>query len=325
MSLASIESLNIVSELIKQFNEYDNLFSPVFLQYNGNSRIVSLQYRLRTFKNHMDDEKYLENLLKQYLKNPILIRSKLYSIQIFDNNSFHNLALDNRYIMKIDEFDAFNLSNLLSLESEFINIFINSNFTIDFDDLISSHICKQPKIVDKYITQYELTSLLKNNLLPERFKCLNIPVSFNMILSDYIEHFIPKKFLIAFFQWNKLEKKKYGPDKKKNYYAQMLSNKYGITPLEFGSRITIIIDMIVKYLQKNHNSIIKIENIKGFIALNKLEGVFTYQKERIIHEIRMIFETSLDNDNFAIKSCITFNFKWMKSIFRQILPEIRTF
>jgi len=325
MSLASVESLDIISELIQHFNEYDNLFSPVFLQYNGNSRIVSLQYRLRTFKNYMEDEKYLENLLKQYFKNPILIRSKLYSIQINDNNSPHNLALDNRYVMKIDEFNAFNLSNLFSLESEYINIFIDSNFTIDFDVLISSYISKQPKVVDKYITQYELTSLLKNNQLPERFKCLNIPVSFNMVLNDYIEHFIPKKFLIAFSEWHKLEKKKYGPDKKKNHYAQMLSNKYGITPLEFGSRIKTIIDVILENIQKNQNSIIKIENIKGFITLTKLEGVVTSQKDRTIYEIRMIFETSLDNDNFATKSCITFNFKWMKSIFRKILPEIRTF
>ncbi|KKK44535.1 MAG: hypothetical protein Lokiarch_17700, partial [Candidatus Lokiarchaeum sp. GC14_75] len=300
-------------------------FTPVFLQYNGNSRIISLQYRLRTFKNFMEDEKYLENLLDQYVKNPILIPGKLYSIQINDNKSPNNLALDSRYIMKIDEFNAFNLSNLLNLESEYINIFIDSNFTLNFDSLISTHISKQPKVIDKYITQYELTSLLKNNQLPEKFRCLNIPVGFEMVLNDFIEHFLQKKFLIAYSEWHKIEKKKFGPDRKKNHYAQMISNKYRITPLEFGSRIRTIIDMILAYIQKNHNSIIKIENIKGYITLSKLEGVYTSQKNGMVNKISMKFETSLDNDNFATKSNITFNFKWMKSIFRKILPEVRTY
>ncbi|KKM68145.1 hypothetical protein LCGC14_1463860, partial [marine sediment metagenome] len=324
MSVTPVESLEIVSELIHQFNEYENLFTPVFLQYNGNSRIISLQYRLRTFKNFMEDEKYLENLLDQYVKNPILIPGKLYSIQINDNKSPNNLALDSRYIMKIDEFNAFNLSNLLNLESEYINIFIDSNFTLNFDSLISTHISKQPKVIDKYITQYELTSLLKNNQLPEKFRCLNIPVGFEMVLNDFIEHFLQKKFLIAYSEWHKIEKKKFGPDRKKNHYAQMISNKYRITPLEFGSRIRTIIDMILAYIQKNHNSIIKIENIKGYITLSKLEGVYTSQKNGMVNKISMKFETSLDNDNFATKSNITFNFKWMKSIFRKILPEVRT-
>ena len=325
MSVTPVESLEIVSELIHQFNEYENLFTPVFLQYNGNSRIISLQYRLRTFKNFMEDEKYLENLLDQYVKNPILIPGKLYSIQINDNKSPNNLALDSRYIMKIDEFIAFNLSNLLNLESEYINIFIDSNFTLNFDSLISTHISKQPKVIDKYITQYELTSLLKNNQLPEKFRCLNIPVGFEMVLNDFIEHFLQKKFLIAYSEWHKIEKKKFGPDRKKNHYAQMISNKYRITPLEFGSRIRTIIDMILAYIQKNHNSIIKIENIKGYITLSKLEGVYTSQKNGMVNKISMKFETSLDNDNFATKSNITFNFKWMKSIFRKILPEVRTY
>ncbi len=325
MSVTPVESLEIVSELIHQFNEYENLFTPVFLQYNGNSRIISLQYRLRTFKNFMEDEKYLENLLDQYVKNPILIPGKLYSIQINDNKSPNNLALDSRYIMKIDEFIAFNLSNLLNLESEYINIFIDSNFTLNFDSLISTHISKQPKVIDKYITQYELTSLLKNNQLPEKFRCLNIPVGFEMVLNDFIEHFLQKKFLIAYSEWHKIEKKKFGPDRKKNLYAQMISNKYRITPLEFGSRIRTIIDMILAYIQKNHNSIIKIENIKGYITLSKLEGVYTSQKNGMVNKISMKFETSLDNDNFATKSNITFNFKWMKSIFRKILPEVRTY
>jgi len=325
LSVTPVESLEIVSELIHQFNEYENLFTPVFLQYNGNSRIISLQYRLRTFKNFMEDEKYLENLLDQYVKNPILIPGKLYSIQINDNKSPNNLALDSRYIMKIDEFNAFNLSNLLNLESEYINIFIDSNFTLNFDSLISTHISKQPKVIDKYITQYELTSLLKNNQLPEKFRCLNIPVGFEMVLNDFIEHFLQKKFLIAYSEWHKIEKKKFGPDRKKNHYAQMISNKYRITPLEFGSRIRTIIDMILAYIQKNHNSIIKIENIKGYITLSKLEGVYTSQKNGMVNKISMKFETSLDNDNFATKSNITFNFKWMKSIFRKILPEVRTY
>ena len=325
MSITSVESLDIVSELIHQFNEYENLFTSVFLQYNGNSRIVSLQYRLRTFKNYMEDEKYLENLLIQYFKNPILIPGKLYSIQINVNKSPYNLALDSRYIMKIDEFNGFNLSNLLNLESEYINIFIDSNFTLNFDSLISTHISKQPKVVDKYITKYELTSFLKNNQLPEKFRCLNIPVGFEMVLNDYIEHFIQKKFLIAFSEWHKIEKKKFGPDKKKNHYAQMISNKYRITPAEFGSRIRTIIDRILVYIQKNHNSIIKIENIKGYITLSKLEGVYTSQKNGMVNKIRMKFETSLDNYNFATKSNITFNFKWMKSIFRKILHEVRTY
>ena len=325
MSITSVESLDIVSELIHQFNEYENLFTSVFLQYNGNSRIVSLQYRLRTFKNYMEDEKYLENLLIQYRKNPLLIPGKLYSIQINDNKSPNNLALDSRYIMKIDEFNAFNLSNLLNLESEYINIFIDSNFTLNFDNLISTHISKQPRIVDKYITQFELTSILKNNQLPERFRCLNIPVRFEMVLNDFIEHFIKKKFLIAYSQWRKVEKKKFGPDKKKIFYAQMISNKYRITPLELGSRIRIIIDDILGYIQKNHNSIIKIKNIKGYITLSNLEGVYTSQKNGMVNKISMKFETSLDNDNFATKSNITFNFKWMRSIFRKILPEVRTY
>ena len=325
MGVANVESLDNVSELIHQFNEYENLFTPVFLQYNGNSRIVSLQFRLRTFKNYMEDDKYLENLLIQYFKNPILIPGKLYSIQINENKSPHNLALDSRYVMKIDEFNAFNLSNLLNLESEYINIFIDSNFTLNFDTLLVSHISRQPKVVDKYITQYELTSFLKNNRLPEKFKCLNIPVRFEMVLNEFIEHFIQKKFLIAFSEWHKLEKRKFGPDRKKNHYAQMISNKYNVTPLEFGNRIKIVIDRILAYIQENHNTIIEINNIKGYITLSKLEGVYTSQKDGIVNKISMYFETSLDNENFATKSNILFNFKWMRSIFRAILPEVRHF
>ena len=324
MSVANVESLDTVSELIHQFNEYENLFTPVFLQYNGNSRIVTLQFRLRTFKNYMEDDKYLENLLIQYFKNPILIPGKLYSIQINENKSPHNLALDSRYVIKIDEFNAFNLSNLLNLESEYINIFIDSNFTLNFDTLLVSHISRQPKVVDKYVTQYELTSFLKNNRLPEKFKCLNIPVRFEMVLNEFIEHFIQKKFLIAFSEWHKLEKRKFGPDMKKNHYAQMISNKYKITPLEFGNRIKIVIDRILAYIQENHNTIIEINNIKGYITLSKLEGVYTSQKDGIVNKISMYFETSLDNDNFATKSNILFNFKWMRSIFRKILPVVRT-
>ena len=325
MTITQLESLEIVSDLILRFNEYDNIFTPVYLQYNGITRIVSLQYRLRTFQNYMDREKFINNLIEQYFQNPILIQSKLYKIHVYDRNSPNDLALDPQYIMKINEFDAFNLTNLFTLESDYIDIYIDSSFKLDLDSLISSHISRQPKHIDKYVFQYELTSLLKTNQLPESFKCLNIPLTFNMVLNTFLRHFIPKKFLIAHSEWHKLEQKRTGLSHKKNYYSQMIDNKYGVPPLEFTRRIQLIIDNILNYIKNNHQKVIGITNLEGVIDVKRLDGLYLSKEGGIIKEIVLGFETNFDNNNFATHSLITFNFNWMRSIFKKYLPKKKTF
>ena len=91
MSAVDLTSLNEISQLIEQFNEYENVFELSFLHYNGKNEIITLQYRLRTYKSFMDGEEFLKNFLEQYLKHTIQIHSNLYSVQINDQNSTRNL------------------------------------------------------------------------------------------------------------------------------------------------------------------------------------------------------------------------------------------
>ena len=101
MSAVDLTSLYEVSQLMEQFNDYENVFELSFLHYNGKNEVITLQYRLRTYKSFMDGEEFLKNFLEQYLKHPIQIPSNLYSVQINDQNSTRNLALDKKYFIKV--------------------------------------------------------------------------------------------------------------------------------------------------------------------------------------------------------------------------------
>ena len=95
--------MNSVSELIQKFNTYEDLFTPIFLFYNGNSEIISLQYRLRTINSFLDEYEFISNIISQYLKNPIEIPSNLYSVQINDQKSLRNLAENQKYFIKLED------------------------------------------------------------------------------------------------------------------------------------------------------------------------------------------------------------------------------
>jgi len=133
MSAVDLTSLNEVSQLMEQFNEYENVFELSFLHYNGKNEIITLQYRLRTYKSFMDGEEFLKKFLEQYLKHPIQIPSNLYSVQINDQNSTKNLALDKKYFIRIEDSYIFHISNLLELDSEYVYIFIDTKFKFNLE------------------------------------------------------------------------------------------------------------------------------------------------------------------------------------------------
>ena len=315
MSVIKEQSLEKVSQLIEQFSEYENIFTPVFLQYNGKNEIITLQYRLRTYRSFMEEKDFLNNLIEQFLKNPIEIPSKLFSVQINDQKSLQNLATDQKFFIRLDDFFLFHLSNLLNLDSEYITIIIDSNFRIDLESLITSNISKQPKLLDKNTVQYELTSILKNNQFPKSFQCLNIPISFNLILNNFLEYFIPKRFLLAADKWYTLETYQKGSLRKRHEYFSMIKNKFGITPLEFNRRIQITLEEILTNIQLNFNNIIKIKNLKGFIIPKIPKGYHRAEKTGII-EISFKFETNFDNNQYVTHSLLTFEFNWMRKIFK---------
>ena len=138
----------------------------------------------------MDKQNFLKNLLNQYLENPIHIPSDLFSLQIHDQNSLKNYALDQKYFINVEDIYLFHLSNLFNLDSEYVNIFIDSKFKIDIESLIVSKISKQPKLMANNVLQYELTSILKINQFPEKFQFLNLPVSFNILVAVSWSFFI---------------------------------------------------------------------------------------------------------------------------------------
>ena len=263
----------------------------------------------------MDEEDFLNNLLHQYLKNPIQIPSKLFSVQINDQKSLKNLALDQKYFIRLDDFFIFHLSNLFNIDSEYITIIIDSNFKIDLESLITSYISKQPKLLDNNQVQYELVSILKNNQFPNSFQCLNIPISFNLILNNFLEYFIQKRFLLAADKWYTLETFQKGSLRKKREYFGMIKNKFGITPLEFNQRIHKVLEGILSYIQFNYNDIIKITNLKGFVLPKIPKGYHRVEKTGII-EIRFKFETNFDNNQCVTHSLLTFDFSWMRKIFK---------
>lgn len=315
MSTVKEQSLEKVSQLIEQFNDYENILTPVFLQYNGKTEIITLQYRLRTFRSFMEENDFLKNLLDQFLKNPIEIPSNFFSVQINDQNSLQNLASDQKYFIRLDDFYLFHLSNLVKLDSEYITIIIDSKFKIDIESLVTSNISKQPKLLGKNTIQYELISVLRNNQFPKSFQCLNIPISFNLLLNSFLEYFIPKRFLLAADKWYTLETYQKGSLRKRREYFSMIKNKFGITPLEFNRKIQSILGEILTYIQENFNNIIKIKNLKGFIIPKIPKGYHRVERTGII-EISFKFETNFDNNQCVTHSFLTFDFNWMRKIFK---------
>ncbi len=315
MSLVKEKSFEKVSELIQHFNEYEEIFTPTFLHYNGKTEIVSLQYRLRTFKSFMKGEEFLENLLEQYLKNQIQIPSEFFSVQINDQNSLKNFALDPKYFINIEDFYIFHLSNLFNLDSEYINIIIDSKFKIDIESLIVSKISKQPKLLSNNVLQYELTSVLKTSQFPEKFQFLNIPIRFNLVLNNYLEYFIQKRFLGAADKWFTIATFEKGSFRKKNEYSRMIRNRFGINPLEFNKRIQRVLENILTYIQDNYYDVININNLTGILKPKVPKGYRRADKTGIL-EIGLGFETNFDNNQYTTHSLLIFDFNWMRKIFK---------
>ncbi|MFX1296284.1 MAG: hypothetical protein ACFFD2_15715 [Promethearchaeota archaeon] len=311
------QSFENVTNLTEQFDEYNELFTLVSLQYSGNTQIMSIQYRLRTCHSFSNEDKFFENFLNQYLKNPILISSHLYTVQIYDQKTTENLANDPKYFFKKDEFYAFNLTELFNHDSEFITIFINSNFVLYLDSLIESHISKQPRLIEQKTLQYGFTSILKTELFPCILQCFNIPIHFDLNLNQFIEYFIPKKFLIALDKWVQMEKDN-KKNRIKNHYAQMIHNRFKITPLEFSHRIQLALNNMIIYIQENFNKVIQIRNKKGVI-LPEIPNAYHQAEKTGMLFIRFKFRTNFNNQNPGIKSLLIFNFKWMSKIFKKFV------
>ncbi|MBD3214540.1 MAG: hypothetical protein GF311_18150 [Candidatus Lokiarchaeota archaeon] len=320
ISITEVQNFETVSELMEKFDTYNELFSPVFLSYNGKTETISLQYRLRTFKAFTDRNEFFERLIQQYFQNPILIPSNLYNVEIRDRKTLRNLATDNKYFIKKGEFYSFNLSNLVDLETEYIDIFIDSKYKLHLHKIISSHISKQPKLVGKKTFKYDLTSLMKTEKFPENFQCIDIPIKYDIKLNDFIQHFINKKFLIAQNKYLDLESAGVRISREKGEYRRMIQNRFGIPPLKFNKRIQLILEDIVHYIQKNFNKVIKIEIIEGNLIPEIPEGYHRVENTgQVILNLK--FKTNFSNKNLITKAYLTFNFKWMKKIFKKYLPK----
>ncbi len=316
MSVADLTILNEVSDLIDQFNEYNDIFELSFLQYNGKTEVVTLHYRLRTFKSFMDGKEYLKEFLKQYFKNPIQIPSRLYSVQINHQTSTVNLARNQKYFIKVDDNFIFHISNLLDLDSEYVYILIDTKFKLNLNYLISSHISRQPKIIGKNLIQYELMSLLKTNIFPEKFQCLNIPIKYELILNNFIEHFIPKRFLTVSDKWYKMATYERGNFRKKKQYYNMIKQRFGIAPLEFNRRIQIVLDELLNHIRMQFDEVVKIKVLKGKLIPKIPKGYRRSEKPGLLI-IYFKFETDFDNVNCITQAHLTFSFKWMRTIFKK--------
>ncbi|MHA1697138.1 MAG: hypothetical protein ACTSUG_17945 [Candidatus Helarchaeota archaeon] len=322
MSAVGVYSFDDITKLMSQFEKYQEVFFPVSFQYNGNTQKISLQYRLRTYINSESEDDYISKFISQFTKNPIHIPSSLYSIQIFSSNSRKNLGEDENYYRKIGDIYILNISNIMELESDFVDIFIDSNFKLPFNQLIFAHISKQPKLIEKRKIMYETISLLKTNQFPDKFQCVDIPIEFKLTLNDFIEYFIPKKILMAYDKWHKLEYKSAGFNRAKKVYADMIYNKFNQTPLQFSNRIDNVLNEIIHYIQENHEDIFDITNIEGILRPIMPKGYHLTEKTSII-ELSLRFKTNLDQNNVGTKTIIIFSFEWMKQIFKKFFPKIK--
>lgn len=314
ISIAKLESIEPVNQLIEQFSGYDKIFKLVFLRYNGKNEDITLHYRLRTYKNFMNKEEFIENLLIQYLKNPIQIPSELYYVEIYDQESTNNLGFEPKYFEFIDNFFIINISNLYNLESEYIDIIITSKFKLNINSIISFHISNQPKIIEGNQERFELTAILKTNLFPERFQCFNINLNFDLILNNIICYFIPRNFVLAARKWYNMEVHKKGKLRKKNFYYKLIRNKFGITPLQFNDKIHSIFLDISAYFQENFKNIIKIENKRGVFIPKSPKSIKFIDKPGLAL-IKLKFETTFDNKNYISHAFMTLDISWMKKIF----------
>ena len=272
----------------------------------------------------MDESEYLENFISQYFKNPIQIPSDLFTVEIHDRKTMDNLALVPKYFMKKGIFSLFNITDLLNLDSDFIDITIYSNFKLNLKQLITSRISRQPIVIGKNIIKYELTSILKTDQFPERFLCLDIPINYELNLNDFIHHFVSKKFLYAEKKYLELEANGIRRSTKKNVYYNQIQNKYGIAPLMFNKKIQEILSNILIYIQKNYYNVINIENLTGFLAPQIPEAYHRADKTGIL-VINFKFTSRFDQKNLISHSYLIFKFDWMKKIFRKHLPMNKTF
>lgn len=315
ISIAKLESIETVNQLIEQFNEYDKIFKLVYFRYNGKNEDITLQYRLRTYKNFMNREEFVENLLIQYLKNPIQIPSDLFYVEIYDQETTENLGLNPKYFGVIDNFFIFNLTNLFNLESGYIDIIIYSKFNLDINSIIAFNISKQPRISDKKFEKYELTALLKTNIMPpERFQCIDIKLTMNLVLNDFLAYHIPKRFMIAANRWYNMEATRRGNIRKKKFYYSLIQSKYKITPLQFNDKIHSLLMDISMYICENYDKILTIDNKRGRFLIKLPKGLKIIER-RSIAISQLKFVTGFDNNNYISNAILTLDFSWMKELF----------
>lgn len=320
MSSTLMHTLEPVAALIQKFDLYTDLFLPHFLQYNGEARTVSIQYRVRTFQNLMDEGEFLKNLIVQYVQNPIQIPSSMYHVRIYDQKSTVNLGLDERYLIQSGEFVIIDLSELCNRDSEYITIIIDSNFQIDAESLVAIHISKQPKVLQDETLVYEVIGALKPNKFPEAFQLLNIPVSIELELNGFLDYFIERRFLDAAQKWYNMERLEKGDFRKKRVYEQMIKNRYKITPLEFNKRISIILHDFIDHVQKKYPEIVKITTSAGIIEPELPRGYNLFGKNDV-KGIIFHFTINFDSNNIGIQANLFFKTKWMKNIIDRHLPK----
>lgn len=272
----------------------------------------------------MNASDYLENLITQYIKNPIQIPSELFTVEIHDRKSIENLALNPKYFIKKGSFFIFNISNLLNLDSDLIDITIYSNFKLYLEKLITSQISRQPIVLGKNLIKYELTSILKTDQFPERFICLDVPINYELNLNDFIHYFVNKKFLYAEKKYIELETRGIMRSRKKSEYYKKIKNKYGVAPLMFHRKIQEILADILTYIQENYSKVIKIENLDGNITPKIPEAYHIAEKTGVL-VIKFKFSSRFDQNNLRSHSYLIFKFNWMRRIFKKHLPEIRTY
>ncbi|MFX1575392.1 MAG: hypothetical protein ACFFB0_21875 [Promethearchaeota archaeon] len=116
-------------------------------------------------------------------------------------------------------------------------------------------------------------------------------------------------------KWYTLETYQKGSLRKRHEYFKMIKNKFGITPLEFNQKIQRVLEDILTFIQLNYNDIIDITNLKGFVLPKIPKGYHRVEKTGII-EIHFKFETNFDNNQCVTHSLLTFDFSWMRKIFR---------
>ena len=145
---------------------------------------------------------------------------------------------------------------------------------------------------------------------------MNIKLTFDLILNDFLVYFIPKRFFDAARKWYGMELYTMGNFRKKKLYYNLIRKKYRITPLQFNDKIHSIFMEISKYIQQNYKKIFKIENKIGRINIKAPKGMHIIEKPGFVIQ-KLKFETNLDNKNYISCALLTLDLSWVGEIFRK--------